>query len=182
MLAYNLMNLFKELVLGQRDKKRMGKWIRQRFLSIAGRLVTSGRRLILKLQEDWVYREEYNEAEGRLERLAWVTRERKKKKGCKKNRGAKAFNGVVCSIYRKCIEIMVLQARRMGEEPFLFIEKAIGNEILLDLSSSLQENNKVKSSCIKWVNNCIVKLMNYDISVPRKHIIKQAYRIYAIVR
>jgi hypothetical protein len=26
MLAYNLMNLFKELVLGQRDKKRMGKW------------------------------------------------------------------------------------------------------------------------------------------------------------
>ena len=27
MLAYNLMNLFKELVLGQRDKKRMGKWI-----------------------------------------------------------------------------------------------------------------------------------------------------------
>ncbi|MBI2488018.1 MAG: IS1380 family transposase [Deltaproteobacteria bacterium] len=73
MLAYNLMNLFKELVLGQRDKKRMGKWIRQRFLSIAGRMVTSGRRLILKLQEDWVYREEYNEAEGRLERLAWVT-------------------------------------------------------------------------------------------------------------
>jgi hypothetical protein len=73
MLAYNLLNLFKELVLGQRDKKRMGKWIRQRFLSIAGRMVTSERRLILKLQEDWVYREEYNEAEGRLERLAWVT-------------------------------------------------------------------------------------------------------------
>ncbi len=31
MLAYNLMNLFKELVLGQKDKKRMGKWIRHRF-------------------------------------------------------------------------------------------------------------------------------------------------------
>ena len=31
MLAYNLMNLFKELVLEQKDKKRMGKWIRQRF-------------------------------------------------------------------------------------------------------------------------------------------------------
>jgi hypothetical protein len=51
----------------------MGEYIRQRFLSIAGRLVTSGRRLILKLQEDWVYREEYNEAEERLEGLAWVT-------------------------------------------------------------------------------------------------------------
>jgi hypothetical protein len=73
MLAYNLMNLFKELVLEQKDKKRMGKWIRHRFLLIAGRLVSGGRRLILKLQEDWAYREEYNEAEGRLERLAWVT-------------------------------------------------------------------------------------------------------------
>jgi hypothetical protein len=73
MLAYNLMNLFKELVLGQKEKKRMGKWIRQRFLLIAGRLIRSGRKFILKLQEDWAYKDEYNEAEGRLEGLAWVT-------------------------------------------------------------------------------------------------------------
>ena len=39
MLAYDLMNLFKELVLGQKDRKRMGNWVRQRF--------------ILKLQQDW---------------------------------------------------------------------------------------------------------------------------------
>jgi hypothetical protein len=56
------MNLFKELVLEQRDKKRMGKWIRQRFFLIAGNLVRSGRRLVLKLSEDWAYREEYNKA------------------------------------------------------------------------------------------------------------------------
>ena len=67
------MNLFKELVLEQREKKRMGKWIRQRFLLIAGRLVKGGRRFILKLQEGWAYREEYNEADRRLEELAWVT-------------------------------------------------------------------------------------------------------------
>jgi DDE family transposase len=73
MLAYNLMNLFKELVLEQRYKKRMGKWIRQRFFLIAGRLVRGGRRFILKLQEDWAYSWEYKDAEGRLERLAWVT-------------------------------------------------------------------------------------------------------------
>jgi len=73
MLAYNLMNLFKELVLGQKDKKRMGKWIRQRFLLIAGRLISSGRKFILKLQQDWAYREEYNDAERRVERLAWFT-------------------------------------------------------------------------------------------------------------
>ena len=73
MLAYNLMNLFKELVLGQRNKKRMGKWIRQRFLLIAGKLVMSSRRFILKLQEDWAYREKYKEAEERLKALAWVT-------------------------------------------------------------------------------------------------------------
>jgi hypothetical protein len=73
MLAYNLMNLFKELVLGQKHKKRMGKWIRQRFLLIAGKLVSSGRRFILKLSEDWAYKDEYNEADRRLEGLAWVT-------------------------------------------------------------------------------------------------------------
>ncbi len=67
------MNLFKELVLGQKDKKRMGKWIRRRFLLIAGRLISSGRKVILKLSEDWAYRQEYEEAEGRLEGLAWVT-------------------------------------------------------------------------------------------------------------
>ena len=73
MLAYNLMNLFKEVVLGQKEKKKMGKWIRQRFFLIAGKLVSSGRRLVLKLSKDWAYREEYKEAEGRLEGLAWVT-------------------------------------------------------------------------------------------------------------
>jgi len=51
----------------------MGKWIRQRFFLIAGKLIKSGRKFILKLQEDWAYKEEYNEAERRLEGLAWVT-------------------------------------------------------------------------------------------------------------
>ncbi len=51
----------------------MGKSIRQRFFLIAGRLISSGTKFILKLQEDWAYREEYKEAEERLEGLAWVT-------------------------------------------------------------------------------------------------------------
>ncbi len=72
MLAYNLMNQFKELVLGQRDKKRMGKRVRQRFLLIAVRLIRSGRKFILKPSEDWAYKEEYNEAERRLEAMVWV--------------------------------------------------------------------------------------------------------------
>jgi hypothetical protein len=73
MLAYNLMNLFKELVLGQKDMKRMEKWIRQRFFLIAGKLTKSGGKFILKLQEDWAYKEEYNEAERNLESSAWAT-------------------------------------------------------------------------------------------------------------
>ncbi|MDA2920970.1 transposase, partial [Desulfobacterota bacterium AH_259_B03_O07] len=73
MLAYNLMNLFKEHVLGQKYKKRMGKWIRQRIFLIAGKLIKSGRRFILKLQEDWAYQEDYSEAERRLESLVWDT-------------------------------------------------------------------------------------------------------------
>ncbi|MGH7901317.1 MAG: hypothetical protein ACRENZ_06210 [Thermodesulfobacteriota bacterium] len=33
----------------------------------------------------------------------------------------------------KGIGIMVFQARRRGKEPFLFMEKAIGEKVLLDL-------------------------------------------------
>jgi DDE family transposase len=91
MLVYNLMNIFKESVLGQRDKKRMGKWIRQRFFLIAERLVRGGRKFILKLQEDWAYRQEYNEAEKRFERLAWVTYEGGKGKEDKRNKGGMPF-------------------------------------------------------------------------------------------
>ncbi len=45
------MNIFNELVLEQMNKKRMGKWIRQKLFFIARRLVRGGRRFILKLQE-----------------------------------------------------------------------------------------------------------------------------------
>ncbi len=73
MLAYNLMNLFKKLVLGQKGKKRLGKWIRQRFFLIAGKLIKSGRKFILRLQGDWAYQQEYNEAGRRLESSVWDT-------------------------------------------------------------------------------------------------------------
>ncbi len=43
------------------------------FHKIDGKLIKSGRKFILKLQEDWAYKEEYNEAEKRLKALAWVT-------------------------------------------------------------------------------------------------------------
>ncbi len=61
----------------------------------------------------------------------------KKEKGCKRNREAKAFNGVVCSIYRKGIGIMVFEVRGRGKKPFL-MEKVIGDKIsCLTLGSSL---------------------------------------------
>ncbi len=53
----------------------------------------------------------------------------KKKKGCKRNRGAEAFYGKVYSIDRKGIGITVFHARQRGKQPFLLIEKAIGNKI-----------------------------------------------------
>ncbi len=65
-------------MLGQKDKKRMEKWIRQRFFLIAGKLIKSGRRFILKLQEDWTYKNEYNEADKRLNALIWATYQRGK--------------------------------------------------------------------------------------------------------
>ncbi len=69
MLAYNLMNWFKEGVLGQREIKRMAKWIRGRFFVIAGKLVRKGRRWVLNLPRNWPWREEYQEAELRLAAL-----------------------------------------------------------------------------------------------------------------
>ena len=63
----------------------------------------------------------------------WLGLHKREKKGCKRTRGAKAFNGKVCLIDRKGIGIMVFQARRRGKETFLFIEKAIGNKILVDI-------------------------------------------------
>jgi hypothetical protein len=69
MLTYNLMNWFKEGVLGQQRVKRMAKWVRQRFFLIAGRLVTRSRRLLLRLSQSWPWKEEYLRAECRLEAL-----------------------------------------------------------------------------------------------------------------
>jgi hypothetical protein len=66
MLAYNLMNWFKEGVLGQKKVKRMAKWIRERFLMIAGRLIRRGRKWILNLSRNWPWRDEYQQAEQRL--------------------------------------------------------------------------------------------------------------------
>lgn len=72
MLAYNLMNWFKEKVLGQNKEKRMAKWIRQRFLVIGGKLVKRDRTWILNLPLNWPWREEYEQAEQRLEVLAFT--------------------------------------------------------------------------------------------------------------
>ena len=58
-LAYNSMNLFKKLVLRQKENKRMGKQVTKRF--------------VLKLQENWAHNEEYNERDGKLKDLAFVT-------------------------------------------------------------------------------------------------------------
>ena len=71
----------------------------------------------------------------------------KKKKGCKRNRGAEAFNGKVYSIGRKGIGIMVFQARQRGKQPFFFIEKAIGNKILIDNILLLVREYAVEKVC-----------------------------------
>ena len=69
MLTYNLMNWFKELALGQKQKKAMIKWVRNHFFLIAGKLVATSRYVILKLSESYPWQEEYKRAEARLEVL-----------------------------------------------------------------------------------------------------------------
>jgi len=43
------------------------------FHKIDGKLIKSGRKFILKLQEDWAYKEECNEAERRVGTIVWIT-------------------------------------------------------------------------------------------------------------
>ncbi|MDI6839485.1 MAG: transposase [bacterium] len=62
MLAYNLMKV-----------KKMAKWVRQRFLFIAGRLVKRSRGWILRLSTDYPWQWEYWEAENRLKMLKFCT-------------------------------------------------------------------------------------------------------------
>jgi hypothetical protein len=66
MLAYNLMNFFKEEVLNQKKVKHMTQTIRDRLFLIPGKLVSTSRQWVLKLERTWAYRIEYEEALARL--------------------------------------------------------------------------------------------------------------------
>ena len=66
MLAYNLMNFFKEEVLDQKKVKNTIQVIRDRLFLIPGRLISTGRRHVLKLEKTWFYRKEYEVALARL--------------------------------------------------------------------------------------------------------------------
>jgi len=72
MLAYNLMNWFKEGVLGQRKVKRMAKWIRERFFYIPGKLTKRGRKWVLNLPLNWPWQEEYQKTEQMLKTLVFT--------------------------------------------------------------------------------------------------------------
>jgi hypothetical protein len=72
MLAYNLMNWFKELALKQDKHKAMLKWLRNNFFFIAGKMIHTGGTFILKLSQNYPYQEEYRKAESRLEALQFV--------------------------------------------------------------------------------------------------------------
>jgi hypothetical protein len=72
MLAYNLMNWFKERALGQKKVKKMAKWVRERFFYIPGKLIRRGRKWVLNLWQDYPWQEEYQKAERRLEALAFT--------------------------------------------------------------------------------------------------------------
>jgi len=62
MLAYNLMNWFKEEVLGRRVSKEMAGTIRWKLFWIPGKLVMSGHKVKLKLSDWWPHKEEFSRA------------------------------------------------------------------------------------------------------------------------
>ncbi len=66
MLAYNLMNFFKEEVLNQKKIKNTIQTIRDRLFFIPGRLISTSRKYVLRLEKSWFYRKEYEEALARF--------------------------------------------------------------------------------------------------------------------
>lgn len=66
MFAYNLMNWFKEVALGQVKTKHMVKWIRQKILFIPGKMVKVAKGLVLKLSSIWSWKKEYEKAENKI--------------------------------------------------------------------------------------------------------------------
>jgi hypothetical protein len=66
MLAYNLMSFFKEEALNQKKVKQTIQTIRDRVFFIPARMISTSRRLVLKLERTWYYRKEYEQALIRL--------------------------------------------------------------------------------------------------------------------
>ncbi len=62
MLGYNLMNFFKEEVLNRKKVKPMMQTVRQMFFLVPGRLIRTGREWVLKLEQSWYYRKEFEKA------------------------------------------------------------------------------------------------------------------------
>jgi len=56
------MNWFKEEALRRGANKKMVGTIRWKLFWIPAKLVATGRRLILKLAEDWIFRDEFERA------------------------------------------------------------------------------------------------------------------------
>jgi hypothetical protein len=66
MLAYNLLNWYKETALGQESEKHESKWVRARVLCVPGQLVKTARRYRLKLPKDWPWLKLLSSALDRL--------------------------------------------------------------------------------------------------------------------
>lgn len=66
MFAYNLGNIFKEVALNQKNRKNMFHTIREMLFLIPGKIVSSGREYILKLEQTWAYKGIYEKALCRI--------------------------------------------------------------------------------------------------------------------
>ena len=66
MLAYNLMNFFKEEVLNQKKVKNTIQVIRERLFFIPARLISTSRKWVLKLEKAWIYKRDFERALAKL--------------------------------------------------------------------------------------------------------------------
>jgi len=67
LLAYNLMNWFRELILGQKAHRTTARLLRKYLFELPGRLVRGGRQLVVKLDADAQTRARYRRARSELQ-------------------------------------------------------------------------------------------------------------------
>ena len=71
LLAYNLVNFMKTICLPEKEATFQVDPLRLRLFKVAGKLVRSGRRLLLRMSSSQVYQDLFYQLLDKIQQLSW---------------------------------------------------------------------------------------------------------------